>query len=208
MRRRLTTVVVAAGLLVAPGGASAQDDGPRQVCITVTGAPADVTAGALLAGLLNGSITLDAVSAQCDAPTTPPVVGPGDYGSDLPGVGATQSHRGVDITLVEVDWDVEPGQFGGPDPGKRLVSILVLYVATEDGGNYNPFNWSAVDLDGFQWDRSFFGGREPALQSSSDLPAGRRAQGWVTFEVPEDLRALEIVETQGLSDHVRWLISR
>lgn len=205
--RRLATLAITAALLV-PGAAAAQDGDTRQVCVTVTGAPADVTAGALLAGLLNGSITLDAVSAQCEAPTTPPVVGPGDYGADLPGVGVTQSHGGVDVTIVEVDWQVDGGR-RGPEPGKRLVAILVLYVATEEGGSYNPYNWSAVDLDGFEWRRAVSSmSKDPTLSSSNDLPKGRRAQGWITFEVPEDVQALEIVETQGFSDHLRWLISR
>lgn len=63
-----------------------------------------------------------------------------------------------------------------------------------------------MDLDGFQHQTVYAGGKEPALSRSNDLPAGRKAQGWVTFEVPKDVPPLEIVESQFGTDYRRWLI--
>jgi hypothetical protein len=109
------------------------------------------------------------------------------------------------VTLVAIDWNAKT-DFLKPDKGDRYVAVRVLYEGIQDGSSYNPFNWSAVDLEGFEHDTLLAGGKDPALASSNDLPAGRKAQGWVTFEVPNNVHELEIVESQFGSDDLRWLI--
>lgn len=127
-----------------------------------------------------------------------------EYGADLPGPGVTLSRDDETVTLVDVDWNAK-GTRGRPDgKANRYVAIRVLYQATADGASYNGFNWSVVDLDGFAWDQAY-GVKEPDLQSSSDLPDGRKAQGWVTFEVPRDVHRLEVVESQ--DGYLRWMIN-
>ncbi len=69
-----------AGSLLMPGSASAAEtateSGSRELCVTVTGAPGDVSSGALLAGLLNGSITIESVR-ECSTTTPPDPATPG-----------------------------------------------------------------------------------------------------------------------------------
>lgn len=140
------------------------------------------------------------------------------YGADLPAPGITQSRDSEDVTLVRVDWNAgchavdEAGDtvmlcdegLTRPADANRYVALLVLYRATQDGASYNPFNWSMVDLDGFAYDQTFFG-EKPALSSSNDLPSGRKAQGWITFEVPKAVHELEVIESQFGGDYLRWL---
>lgn len=134
-----------------------------------------------------------------------PAASPSAYGSELPGVGVTLARDDQTVTLAEVRWDVKDAFGAKPQTkGDRYVAVRVEYEGIEDGTSYNPLLWSAVDLDGFAWNQSF-AGMAPALQSSNDLPAGRKAQGWITFEVPKSVHALEIVESQ--SDYLRWLVT-
>lgn len=134
-----------------------------------------------------------------------PAASPAAYGEGLPGPGVTLARDDETVTLVEVDWNASKKLDRKPDDkANRYIAIRVLYEATEDGASYNPFHWSVVDLDGFAWEQTFIG-RDPVLQSSNDLPAGRKAQGWVTFEVPKAVRTFEVVESQ--DGYLRWLIN-
>lgn len=135
-----------------------------------------------------------------------PVPGPSPvaYGADLPGAGVLLSAEDKDVTLVEVDWNAKGRS--APEKGNRYVALRVLYQAKVDGASYNPFDWSAVDLEGFAYDQAY-GVKSPALQSSNDLPAGRKAQGWVAFQVPKAVKELEVVASVGLGGYLRWLIT-
>ncbi len=140
-------------------------------------------------------------------PATPPAAS-AEYGTDLPGPGVLQVGESADITLVKVDWKPTV-EYGEPAPGNRFVAIDVLYKATVDGASYNPYDWSMVDFDGFNYDRTS-GARKPELAGSTTLPLGRKAQGWVTFEVPQDVHSFEVVASANgdlLSPtYVRWRI--
>lgn len=128
------------------------------------------------------------------------------YGADLPGLGVTIARGDETITLVDVEWAGKDAFGNRPDDkANRFIAIRVLYEATEDGASYNPLNWSLVDLEGFSWDRTAFGGKDPALDSSNDLPAGRKAQGWITFEAPKNVHTFEVVESQ--DGYARWLVT-
>lgn len=127
-----------------------------------------------------------------------------EYGAGFPGPGVTQVGETTDITLEKVAWKVKPA-FGDPADGNRYIAIEVLYEATADEASYSPYDWSMVDFDGHNWDRSFVG-KEPDLQSSNALPIGRKARGWVTFEVPKDVGSFEVVADSGGGRYLRWRI--
>lgn len=122
------------------------------------------------------------------------------------GVGDTQTTDDAAITLVEVEWGVDGGLLD-PDPGMQFVSILVSYEALANGAAYNAFFWGATDADGFSYDQSFFGGNEPSLDSG-ELREGRKAQGWLTFSVPEAVDWLEFSESKPFGDELYWVVQR
>lgn len=135
-----------------------------------------------------------------------PDASPVAYGADLPPEGTTLARPDATITLVEVDWDAGTALDVRPDDkANRYVAIRVLYQGTAAGASYNPFYWSVVDLDGFSYDQTFIG-KKPGLESSNDLPVGRKAQGWITFEVPKKVHQLEVVESR-LDGYLRWLVT-
>jgi len=40
------------------------------------------------------------------------------------------------------------------------------------------------------------------------LAAGKKVQGWVTYEVPQDVNQLEVIESQVLQDDLTWTSKR
>ena len=68
--------------------------------------------------------------------------------------------------------------------GDVFISALVTYEAQTDGIHYNPYDWQ-VFVDGTAVSSSSFTlyGPKPALGAGS-LPNGRKASGYVVYEVP------------------------
>ena len=71
-----------------------------------------------------------------------------------------------------------------PGKGNVYIQALITYTALADGATYNPFDWQvfcndeAVDSYTYVSD-----GPEPDLNSGT-LPKGRKAKGWVVYEIP------------------------
>ena len=66
--------------------------------------------------------------------------------------------------------------------GNVFAAVHVQYTATADS-DYNPYDWG-IFVDDVVYDRAFVShGPSPEL-SSGDLPKGRKAQGWIVYEVP------------------------
>ena len=80
------------------------------------------------------------------------------------------------------------GDYGKDTPERKgdvFIQAYVTYQALADGADYNEFDWQvfvageAVD----NWPSVLFG-PTPQL-SSGTLPKGRKASGWVVYEVPK-----------------------
>lgn len=119
-------------------------------------------------------------------------------------VGTTHAGDGVDVTLVEADWEPELGFFT-PAEGNQYVAVLARHLGTAEGGTYNFFYWEAVDQDGVE----YFGtiAVEPYLESG-DLAVGATAEGWVSFEVPLTTTQLHITQAAPFGAELRWTIQR
>lgn len=189
--RRIAAIMVMAAALVGPAGAAAQDDADALLARCEAGASDDMQL-----------TTCQWVVATVLAPV--PGASAAPYGADLPGPGVTLARDDETVTLVEVDWAGKGIDAKPDDKANRYIAIRVLYEGTAAGASYNPFHWSMVDLEGFTWGQTFIG-KSPALQSSNDLPAGRKAQGWVTFEAPKNVHTFEVVESQ--DGYLRWIIT-
>lgn len=68
-------------------------------------------------------------------------------------------------------------------PGNIFLAVNLTYTALADGFSYNPFDWQ-VFVDGVAVSGTAFvlNGPEPDLGSGS-LPKGRKAAGWIVYEV-------------------------
>jgi hypothetical protein len=71
-----------------------------------------------------------------------------------------------------------------PHQGNVYIQAFVTYRALVDGATYNPFDWQVfcneTAVDQFT---ALLAGPEPVL-SSGTLPKGRKAEGWLVYEVP------------------------
>ena len=103
---------------------------------------------------------------------------------EIAGVGYFIEWTDMRVTLLEAIVYTDHSEYFGPDEGFKYVSVLVEYEALVDDVSYNPFYWKVVDSESYGYDY-YFMGKEPALDSSNDLKAGRKAKGWLTFQVPQ-----------------------
>lgn len=71
-----------------------------------------------------------------------------------------------------------------PAKGNIYIQAQISYTALADGATYNPFDWQVFCNDEAVDDYTFVSdGPEPSL-SSGTLPTGRKAKGWLVYEVP------------------------
>lgn len=116
------------------------------------------------------------------------------------GLGHTYEDPNLRVTIRDARWDAS-----GQPEGKRWVSLLVAYEATE-GADYNiRDDWDAEDEDGDGADNQEVA-VQPALGAGS-LAAGQTVEGWITFQVDADLTRLDVTYSDGLfgQDHL-WVL--
>ncbi len=124
------------------------------------------------------------------------------------GVGDTLSRDDLELTLLKADWRPDiSDSFYQPGEGQKYVSFLVRYEALEDGAEYNIIFWDAIDKAGTRYEAEVLGQIEPDL-TVGQLASGKKVQGWVTYEVPQDVNQLQVIETQVLNDDLSWTSKR
>lgn len=124
------------------------------------------------------------------------------------GVGDALARDDLEITLLKADWKPDiSDSFYQPGKGAKYVSFLVRYEATEGGARYNITNWDAVDAEGTRYEAEVLGQITPDLKVG-ELAKGKKEQGWVTYEVPQDVNQLQIIESQVLKDDLVWTSKR
>lgn len=151
--------------------------------------------------LLGGSVSGDSEAADEVADSEPDTTGNA-------GVGDSQSRDDVRVTVVKANWKPKvTNQFLTPDKGNKVVAVLVRYEALDDDASYNPLYWSAADREGFSYSASIVPAVDPGLKSG-DLRKGKKTQGWVTFEVPNNVNWLEVSESQFFEDSLYWTVPK
>lgn len=113
-----------------------------------------------------------------------------------PGEPALVTQGGEDYLEITVSKVSEKKRYGSgytvdtPDRGNVYIEAFVTYRALADGATYNPFDWQVfcneTAIDGFTF---LLSGPEPELGSGT-LPKGRKASGWLVYEVPAKGRCL------------------
>ncbi len=95
------------------------------------------------------------------------------------------------VTLVEAEVSVGGAGSRPPPDGSVYASFLFRIESLAPGARYDRFRFSASGADGGRYPYTA-GGRQPALESRRILPTGDSAEGWVSFEVPDDFQSLAI----------------
>jgi hypothetical protein len=108
----------------------------------------------------------------------------------VPGEPITITNEGEAWATVTIDRVKQVKRYNGPyniddvpKKGNIYIELRVTYVALQDGVDYNPFDWQ-VFVDGVAADDYTFvsNGPEPQLNSGT-LPKGRKATGYLVYEV-------------------------
>jgi hypothetical protein len=71
-----------------------------------------------------------------------------------------------------------------PAKGNVYIQALVTYVAKTNGVDYNPFDWQVFVAGEAVSDTGYVSNGPTPELSSGTLPTGRKASGWVVYEVP------------------------
>ena len=89
------------------------------------------------------------------------------------------------VRVSKVETATKYGDYSTPKAGNVYLAVYYEYESIEDGATYNPFD-GQVFVDGTAVENYSFvlDGPEPQL-SSGTLPKGRKASGWVVYEVPK-----------------------
>jgi hypothetical protein len=91
----------------------------------------------------------------------------------------------VRVTVDQVKRAAKYGPYSKPAKGNSYLAVKYTYQALEDGASYNPFDWQVfVDDTAVNNFAVVMDGPKPEL-SSGTLPKGRKASGWVVYEVPK-----------------------
>jgi hypothetical protein len=131
-------------------------------------------------------------AAATEAPTADPTAAPADGPKiSKPGDVIVVSNNGSDwakVTISKVKAvSSYKAQYYTDKPkqkGDVFIQAYVTYEALANGVDYNPFDWE-VFANGTAVDNMtlVMNGPKPAL-GSGILPKGRKASGWVVYEVP------------------------
>jgi len=221
MRARHAAILSTLAMVMLAGPVSAQDDG--------TGSPATIISNAAfcsfvsqdvasceaaLSGLAGARIVPEAWAALVDGqPSTGfpfpfPFPGPIIEAPVVGEVGDVLARDDSRIRLVRVNWNPSLSDSPVvPAEGNKYVSALVRYRATQDGASYSIIGWGAMDDAGTRYGATVVGPKAPALLIGQ-LAAGTSAKGWVTFEVPEAVDKLRVIESQAGKPDLAWSVQR
>ena len=190
--RTLALGIVTMALATACGGVSGSPPG-QAASAGPTGTPGSVVAPSTSP---DAAATDQPTSSPTDTPavTAEPDATPAAYDLGQPiTVNGDNDAPALVITFSKFSQHASYGSgylVSHPDPGNVYMQVWVEYKALQDGVTYNPFDWQIYVDDTAQSSVSFIlEAPKPALSSGS-LAAGRKAAGWLTYEVPSKGRVV------------------
>lgn len=120
-------------------------------------------------------------------PPVPPTQAPSQNSIAKIGDRVVQGDYALTVTNVEV---AQKYSLFSADAGKQFIAVEVLIESNADTGvSVDPLYATIKDSDAYQYNMSAFG-KDPALGSQNDLPAGDKMRGWITFEIPQTAHGL------------------
>lgn len=85
-----------------------------------------------------------------------------------------------------------------PDAGNKYIAVDVKVTNKSSSSSYvSSFSFDVKDVEGFNYDAEVFDIKEPALPSKN-IANGDSIRGWVTFEVSQKSKSLELVFSPGV----------
>ena len=132
----------------------------------------------LLAACGNGSASIATPNPEAtEQPTAAPTQPAATVGDQL-------IWDDMKMTFEEVENWAGISEYFAPDEGNRYITVLITVEALVDGISYNTLYFTLSTPEGYTYSPSIWS-RDPDLGSSNELSAGRKAKGWVTFEIPK-----------------------
>lgn len=130
-------------------------------------------------------------------PVETPTVTPEPTGATFaPGDTITVTRNGAKWAEVTITKVAAKASYAGayytdkPASGNVYLQFYVTYSALVDGVTYNPYDWQMFVDDVAVTSYTFVqNGPKPALGSGT-LPTGRKAQGWIVYEIPKTGRVV------------------
>ncbi|MYW06134.1 DUF4352 domain-containing protein [Streptomyces sp. SID3343] len=194
MHHRIAVVGAALSAVVALAGCSGDRDGgvktqPKAQVVTTTPLAEDKSTPAP-----TGNEQASHPASTKPAPTKPAPPAPAKVGDTI----ALQDRDGsaVEVTVVQVvDPATSANQFGKPKEGNRWIAIQ--WRVTNKGSKVvdrTPnFGSNVIDEQGQQFGTTYGETTAgPAFASSVQIPAGSSRLGFVTYEVPEASKIVDI----------------
>jgi len=108
-------------------------------------------------------------------------------------VGDRLEFRGYAMTVTQVEMAKDFPDARAARAGNTLVAVEILVESNGANVQVSPaaHMWIAEPSGKVYKPRAT--GRIPILQARANVPKGQRAQGWLTFEIPEDAKDLRFV---------------
>lgn len=101
-------------------------------------------------------------------------------------------NQGWFLTVSIPEQYAPQSQFDRAEQGKKFITVEVIYENT--GGiesTYDASNFELKDSNDHRYKREY-SGREPILDSGV-LPSGQKAKGYITYEIPDNEDATEVI---------------
>jgi hypothetical protein len=187
------TIVVALGAAFKGSTPATQANQPQ---VVATAAPQPTA-------IQNNSPTRSALSSnQSTAPTALPTIRSIPTPTALPQpvkgkIGDTLSQNGYIITVNSAEKSEKYGDYSVAKNGNIFLAADITIQSDKDKDiSANIFQVSLKDNQGYKYDIAF-SGKSPQLASQNDIPKGDKVRGWVTFEVPKNVKGFTL-EYKGL----------
>jgi|BarGraIncu00421A_1022006.scaffolds.fasta_scaffold40476_1 hypothetical protein len=185
MHRSVGVLVLAAALL---GGCGSQPaaQAPSAEAVATTPAPTPTPTAVPTPVVVTPEPTPEVTPEPTPVPTP---AGPTQY---KPGEVITLTKDGSDWAQIIVSKVSQvtsyKGDYGYVDKpevaGNVFIQAFLTYTALQDGVSYNQFDWQVfADGEAVKTITFLFNGPEPGIAYGT-LPKGRKASGWVVYEVP------------------------
>jgi hypothetical protein len=98
------------------------------------------------------------------------------------------------VTVTKIVDNAPHEEYLGPEPGKKFVSVEVLYEnrTSDKTLDYSTIDWKLSDGDSYNYDADAISGKTPTLDAMGTINPGQKVRGWVNFQTPKAAKGFKI----------------